>query len=223
MVCAVVLPAAAEETPTTLRKQIEVLAARHGVAVRGLDKIGATEPARADSGDVASRIAALLAEYSHMVITDTDGRVVRLVISGRRHSGPPPEALVSVALEPGRAGHFVTAEITGPAGGAHRVKLVVDTGASICVLPARWKATLGYGRQPLKTVTLQTAGGRIEGERAMLPALRVGHARAANVEVAFVDGDRLGVSGLLGRSFLARYATTIDLDANRLTLERRGP
>ena len=54
-------------------------------------------------------------------------------------------------------------------------------------------------------------------------AVTVGGATARDVAVAFVDGDRLPVSGLLGMSFLQDFVVTIDDRDSLLTLRRKEP
>lgn len=110
--------------------------------------------------------------------------------------------------------HVVEAQISGPGGNIVEVTLLVDTGATMVVLPASMMETLGYNEFQLRTGLVQTARGRSKVKIGELHTIEVGGpenpAAAEDVEVAFVRDSHLGSMGLLGMSFLGNFRVTLD-------------
>jgi len=96
--------------------------------------------------------------------------------------------------------------------------MLIDTGADRVVLPVSLMAALGLEPEELEQEQVQTANGVVEASIASLEAIWVGSKRIADVEVAFIDDQRLGGTALLGMSFLGRFNMTIDDAKNQLTL-----
>lgn len=158
---------------------------------------------------------------------------------GRRHfSDRPPTAANDVKIESGRlniianpafnlaklaqrvpftqrGGHII---VTGKVNGV-ALPFIVDTGASLVVIPPAIARRAGIDFGIASPVTLQTAGGRVRAPRVLLAELELGgikrHGVAAVVHKAAADGN----VGLLGMSFLAAYRMSVDHDAGVLVLE----
>jgi clan AA aspartic protease (TIGR02281 family) len=101
------------------------------------------------------------------------------------------------------------------------VELVVDTGASSCVISPELAADLGIEAGPrAESVTMQVVGGRTTGPIVTLTSVRVGGAEAEDV-TAVVHPIGPGIKGLLGNSFLARFTVTLDPQQGVLHLRPR--
>ena len=101
------------------------------------------------------------------------------------------------------------------------VELVVDTGASSCVISPELAADLGI--EPgsrAESVTMQVVGARTTGPIVKLASVRVGGAEAEDV-TAVVHPVGPGIHGLLGNSFLARFTVTLDPQEGVLHLRPR--
>ena len=99
--------------------------------------------------------------------------------------------------------------------------LLIDTGADTLVLPGSMIAALGIAESGLRKRRVQTANGQVQARIGKLPGLWLGDQKVADVEVAFLEDDKLGSSGLLGMNVLSRYQMTIDDEHDKLTLIRR--
>lgn len=107
-----------------------------------------------------------------------------------------------------------------------RVSLVVDTGATLILLKKEIARKLGIDLSKEKAdIELQVADGRkIKAKYVILKSVKIGNAKANNVEAAILVNNVSGVSfkdGLLGMSFLKRFNFKFDYSKNRLVLERR--
>jgi clan AA aspartic protease (TIGR02281 family) len=101
------------------------------------------------------------------------------------------------------------------------VELVVDTGASSCVISPELATALGIEPGPgAESVTMQVVGGRTTGPIIRLAFVRVRDAEAEDV-TAVVHPISPGIDGLLGNSFLARFTVTLDPQQGILHLRSR--
>jgi clan AA aspartic protease (TIGR02281 family) len=101
--------------------------------------------------------------------------------------------------------------------------LLLDTGATVCVLTGATANSLGLVAGPSSTVVrLQTAAGAIEAPLVQIERLQIGEADARGVEAVVHDipGLSSAVGGLLGLSFLDRFKMEIDQDDGVLLLTR---
>ena len=207
--------ALAARADTDLRGQIEALASRHGFAVDGVERIEAA-PAKALTGDSVDRdLRAMLGDYNYLLVHDPDGKVRRLRILGLK-SPAPPRHIVRTTRRGSH--HLVETELVGPTGECQTFSLMLDTGASLIVLPSSTIEELGFRLEDLRLGTANTANGPVPIRLGTLRQVRVGQARAEEVAVGFVADDKIGELYLLGMSFLNRFRVTIDDRANRLTL-----
>lgn len=103
---------------------------------------------------------------------------------------------------------------------------IVDTGASLVVLPPSLAQRLGIstkGRQPTLDVTVAD-GRHLKAYLVTLDSISVGEAHARNVDAAVLAGSQqVEMPGLLGMSFLERFVIKIDMKSNRLILEEFRP
>ncbi len=97
-------------------------------------------------------------------------------------------------------GHYVV----HPSVDNYRVRMLVDTGASIVALTAEDARALGLNPPPGDyKMTLSTANGTVRAARAMLREVRLGDIVVRNVEAVVMPAGVLSMS-LLGTSFLAK-------------------
>lgn len=101
------------------------------------------------------------------------------------------------------------------------VELLVDTGASSCVISPEVANALGIEPGPqAESVTMQVVGGRTTGPLIKLTSVRAGDATAEDV-LAIVHHVGPGIDGLLGNSFLGRFTVTLDPQKGILHLRSR--
>ena len=108
--------------------------------------------------------------------------------------------------------------------GGERLRLVVDTGASITLVDARFRQRLGTTigrdsagrRQAARSIAVcRNSGGAVGSLKLDLP-------RLACVDLG--SGFRaLDLDGLLGMDFLRRYCIDFDWDAQKLRISKRAP
>lgn len=101
------------------------------------------------------------------------------------------------------------------------VELVVDTGATSCVISPELATALGIEPGPrAESVTMQVVGGRTTAPIIKLASVRVGDTEVEDV-TAVVHPIGPGIAGLLGNSFLARFIVTLDPQQGILHLRPR--
>jgi clan AA aspartic protease (TIGR02281 family) len=124
---------------------------------------------------------------------------------------------ISVALRAFR-GIWLTEAVVN---GQRSARVVVDTGATLCVLSPKFAATMGIEPAPdARVIELQTLNGRASGRLVSIGVLQVGEARAKDVAAVILDMGA-DVDGILGNSFLARFAVTLDAARGVLHLRPR--
>lgn len=138
----------------------------------------------------------------------------RVLQRGAHYRGtPPPPTQAGVVLSADGRGHF-TAE--GQVNGLPE-RFLVDTGASMVVLPAADAQRLGVDYVKAPKTRVQTAGGAISAYLVTLDRVKVG-----NIELNAVDGlvvEQGAPVALLGMSFLNRVEMRRNGDS--MTLIRR--
>lgn len=98
--------------------------------------------------------------------------------------------------------------------------MLVDTGASYCVLTTATARRLGLVREPENTVPVITASGEVDATRVRLRAVQLAEARLAAVEAVVMDAVEPPLIGILGLSFLNRFRYSIDATRGTFRLER---
>lgn len=97
---------------------------------------------------------------------------------------------------------------------------LVDTGATVCAITAALAEAAGIRPDPDRApVLVRGVAGATYAHVVTIPTLRVGEVEAQNVRAVIMPLD--GMHGILGNTFLARYATTVDPTHGLLTLKPR--
>lgn len=200
-----------------LRAQLAELAAAHGFAVQGLDKVG-QESGKTVTGKLEQRLRLLLDGYDYIVLHDAKGAIQTVRISNRQ--SPATASVNRFTVRTRRLGnhHLVEAEMVGRPASWQTMSLMVDTGASTVVLPESMITRLGFRLSDLDDGWSQTANGRVRTKTGALDSLRVGNAIARDVRVTFIADSRLAGKALLGMSFLDRFKVTLDDQRSEMVL-----
>jgi len=98
-----------------------------------------------------------------------------------------------------------------------KTRMLLDTGASAVVLPARMARALGIEDEG-RSQQLRTLKGMTTGRLVTLKRVKVGRYSVAEVSAVVMDEDDDLPSALLGRSFLNNFSFGVDLDRSVLTL-----
>ena len=210
----------AETVLPDLQAQVRALSVKHDFSVQGLDMLG-DDPGKRTDGGVREQVSVLLSAFSYVLLTDGSGDIDRLMITSRIR--PEGSTSQGVYVKTTRRGshHRIRATLMGPAGNPRSLMLLVDTGATMIVLPQTMSRTLGFSDENLQDGWSQTANGKVHTRQGILQSVQVGQVVAKDVAVSFVDDDALGDNPLLGMSFLSRFRITIDDRNERLILIAR--
>jgi len=129
-----------------------------------------------------------------------------------------PETVV-IAFPPGST----RIEVSVVVNGRMQLPFIIDTGASMTLIPAWAAETLGYGPQATSEwIRVQTAGGPRRLPYASLSRIEIQGLGLSNLPVLF--GDLPGYDanrGLLGMDFLRHFSMAVDHDLGRMTLRLR--
>jgi len=207
-----------------LADQVRQLARTEGFTVRGLDRL-ADAPASLAKGSSVQQVHILLGGFDYVIVHGPEGKVQRLIILGAKRPLPPSPVATAgkggeILIRTRREGdhHLVSAVLVGNSGQRLPQELLIDTGASLTVLPLSRASALGLGPEQLATREMSTAKGPLQGWVGKIAALELGGARIPDLEVAFVDDSGLGGHALLGMNLLSRYLFILDDEHNELTL-----
>jgi clan AA aspartic protease (TIGR02281 family) len=131
---------------------------------------------------------------------------------------PDPQKLtIALTREDGRL------LVDGNVNNHNSVRFIVDTGASMTILPARVASRLGLDPKGAPLIELRGLGGAIDGRLMEIDSLKIGNAEARNFDVVVVDDDLRGI-GLLGADFLSRFQMDINYTRDQMVLQRgEGP
>lgn len=103
---------------------------------------------------------------------------------------------------------------------ARRARFLVDTGASVTVLSPELADAIGIAPSPrARIMRFQTLAGVTEAPVVTIPSLRLGELEARDI-IAVIH-ETVGLDGILGNTFLARYTVTLDAQQGLLTVRRR--
>lgn len=98
------------------------------------------------------------------------------------------------------------------------IRFLVDTGASVVVLPASVAKRAGVALENAPWTMVSTANGAAKARRVLINTIRVGGVSANLVEALVLEDGQLSVA-LLGMSFLNR--TNMRREGDQLTLTQR--
>ncbi|MGB5777220.1 MAG: retropepsin-like aspartic protease [Sedimenticolaceae bacterium] len=194
-----------------LAAQVEALAEQGGFSLVGLSRLEDV-PARSVAGPPQQQLQVLLRGYNY-VMTEQ-----KLIVLGKKRWAPPiPKDTVLPTRRKGLH-HVVDATVVGISEAELQVGLMIDTGASVSVLPLSMAAELGLLHDTMAEREVQTAKGKVQAKIGILTALRLGNQEITGVEVAFIEDAMLGGNRLLGMNVLGRYRIILDDQRNQLTL-----
>lgn len=167
------------------------------------------EPRAVRVGQKLGGILVVSAERDRAVI-DVEGKRKTLLIGQYTAS---PSARESALLSSDSRGHFLA---NGSVNGGP-IRFVVDTGATLVVLPAAEARRLAIDYRKGRSGVTQTANGPVNAWRVKLDTVKVGEIEINDIEAAVIESG-LEIA-LLGMSFLNR----VDMrqEGGRLTLTRR--
>jgi clan AA aspartic protease (TIGR02281 family) len=195
----------------SLAAQVQALAQQNGFSLVGLSRLE-DAPARSVTGSPQHQLQAVLDGYNYVMAEK------KLIVLGKERWTPP--VAKDTVLETRRQGlhHVVTATLEGLSEAELQVGLMIDTGASISVLPLSMADELGLSQDEMAERQVQTAKGKMQAKIGILSALRLGNQKITDVEVAFIEDAMLGGNRLLGMNVLGQYRMTLDDQRNQLTL-----
>ncbi|MEO6028312.1 MAG: retropepsin-like aspartic protease [Candidatus Binatia bacterium] len=101
--------------------------------------------------------------------------------------------------------------VTGP--------MLIDTGASYCVLTHQTARKLGIAPRKHRTIPVATANGQVDADLVALDALQIRDARLAGVDAVIMDAVEPPLIGIIGLNFLTQFRFSVDLAAGTLRLE----
>ncbi|MEY6432080.1 retropepsin-like aspartic protease [Thioalkalicoccus limnaeus] len=219
--------------------EVERLASQYGFSVTGLSHTAGAW-GRVEDANLQRRLRTLLEEYDYVMVAGPGGAVTRLIILGAKSPWTPPEPppgagrpstgdaaqggdIGDIVLATTRHGaqHAVVVALEGTGGQRVQQAMVIDTGAELVVLPTSLLPRLGLDPAQLEDREVQTANGRTLARLGQLSGIWLDQKRVADVDVAFIDDERLGGHALLGMNVLGRYRLTIDDERSELRLLTR--
>lgn len=214
---------AAWAQPVALGEELQRLRNQYNFDVKGEEHLEEAT-GRSEGEDLLARLRLLLERFDHVIVQDSSGGVERIIILGRTTSAPAPPMVVvtppggppaagggttiELKATPAGAGQMVEVSLEGPGDKRVTLSLLADTGAEMVVLPRSLIPQLGLKEADLAEAQVHTANGTASARTGRLAGVWLGTTKVADVGVAFLDDDKLGVSGLLGRSVLGRYEVT---------------
>ncbi len=133
--------------------------------------------------------------------------------SSPAESGPGAAQAKVVLTADGRGQFTAQGDINGAG-----IRFLVDTGATVVVLPASIAKRAGVATDQAPLVRVSTANGAANARRVMINTLRVGGVTAHLVDALVLEDAQLPVA-LLGMSFLNR--TNMRREGDQLTLTQR--
>ncbi|GJE15832.1 retropepsin-like aspartic protease family protein [Methylobacterium marchantiae] len=131
---------------------------------------------------------------------DRGGMALNIDSASLGGTNPTRFAPNAVTLSADSRGHFsIDVDVAG-----RSLKMLVDTGASICAFSYEDAQRLGLRVYEQDfTRRIETANGSVAGANVRIPVIRVGTISIRDVEAVVLPRGRLGTS-LLGMSFLRR-------------------
>jgi predicted aspartyl protease len=104
------------------------------------------------------------------------------------------------------------------------VDAMIDTGASLCVIPVSFARALGFRPENrLRQRVVNVVGGQVQMDIHRLEYVKVGSAKAHSVTFGAFDTFPNSRMPLIGHTFMAKFTTiTFDLAGKRVVFRRRG-
>lgn len=98
--------------------------------------------------------------------------------------------------------------------------MLVDTGASYCVVSAAVARRLALQPIRFRGVSVATANGAVTADLVELDSIQLGGARLPRVHAVVMDAVEPPLIGVLGLSFLTQFRFSVDQASGILRLER---
>ncbi|MCO5090259.1 TIGR02281 family clan AA aspartic protease [Bosea sp. (in: a-proteobacteria)] len=157
----------------------------------------ATQPLIWSLGVAGAVIAGALSSTLFLAPPAAD-KAPSAAMTEQKRPGPRTPSTLAVAAD--YRGHY----IVHPTVENYRIKMMVDTGASIVALTAADARALGISKDASsRSIMLGTANGTVVGFRTTLREIRLGDIVVRNVEAVVLPAHALSMS-LLGNSFLGK-------------------
>ncbi len=109
--------------------------------------------------------------------------------------------------------------VDGTLNGTVSGPMLVDTGASYCVLTRGTAEKLGLRRRAARTIPVATANGQVDADLVEIQAIQLRSARLSGVDAVIMDAVEPPLIGIIGLNFLTRYRFSVDLAEGTLRLE----
>lgn len=147
----------------------------------------------------------------HLGLSALVGLVIASIAGPREWSGG---GRPDIPLEGDGSSWLVRVTLNGRVRGL----FLLDTGSTMCVLSREVAARLSLPTSD-ERVTVQTANGSVRSSVFRLADVDVGGTRAGDIEAVVHDRLPDGIDGMLGLSFLNRFAYSIDPRRRTLRLQ----
>ncbi len=148
---------------------------------------------------VAGGAIAIALGYAHLLAQKIETPSSQPVVAASTRP-PAPSAPATLTVAADSRGHY----LVHPTIENYRVKMMVDTGASIVALTAEDARALGISAGPNpRHMQLGTANGSVTGFRTVIREIRLGGIVVRDVDAVVLPKGALGIS-LLGNSFLGK-------------------
>ena len=130
-----------------------------------------------------------------------------------RPAGPPERHDIPLS---GDGKHLI---VDGTLNGIVSGPMLVDTGASYCVLTRGTARKLGLKPHGSRTIPVATANGQVDADFVEIEAVQLRGARLAGVDAVVMDAVEPPLIGIIGLNFLTQYRFSVDLAEGTLRLE----
>ncbi len=109
--------------------------------------------------------------------------------------------------------------VDGTLNGSVRGPMLVDTGASYCVLTRGTARMLGLSARSRTRIPVATANGQIDAAFVALDAVELRDAKVTGVHAVVMDAVEPPLIGIIGLNFLGQFRFSVDLAEGTLRLE----
>jgi len=173
----------------------------------------------------AAAVAALVLA-THPGRTDPYDDSERVRLDRATASAGSDVASVPAASRPHPGGHAIPLSgdrkhliVDGMLNGSVRGPMLVDTGASYCVLTRGTARKLGLPIRPRTRIPVATANGQIDAAFVEIDAVELHDAKLTGVHAVVMDAVEPPLIGIIGLNFLTQFRFSVDLAEGTLRLE----
>lgn len=174
---------------------------------------------------VATLVGALLFDpllrLPDPMLDHEDVRLERATVASVSAALPvPPSPLRGVGHDIPLSGDRKHLIVDGTLNGTVSGPMLIDTGASYCVVTRRTARKLGLKPHARGvTVPVATANGQVDADFIELAAVELRDARLGGVDAVIMDAVEPPLIGIIGLNFLTRFRFSVDLAEGTLRLE----